>query len=351
MKSKKNGILANSLIVPKIKLQISTSIKKISQNIKDSNDSKRRIPFLCAHLNSEVLPIDSESDRKANNFFLMIGYGNVNKPVFERISYSDCEKYYLSNNGVLERTNVNTTKTPSLINDDTNNMKIKSKQSAKDIEKTTVIGPAGIMSSQPLFNNINNKNGYNLNGDTISDEELEEEEINNNFVNLKSPKKVQVSPNKSDNQLADDSQQKQSADSRNQQLTLEEQLAKLSADEKVKRKKNLKDLKKHKKHKLSMSLEQPNTDSLVNVLMQGLKSNDIKMLETVLNSNETVIQNTLKKLPVSYIPLLVTELQRGLFKQSDQQAIYLKWISLMMKVKISYFMSVCYKFSSLSTIV
>src|SRR5690606_24010117 len=121
--------------------------------------------------------------------------------------------------------------------------------------------------------------------------------------------------------------------------TLGEQLEQISEEEKAKR-----DFyrQKRKHARLSESRDQANTESLVNVLIQGLKSKDIKMLKTVLEcTDEIVVRNTVKKLPVSFVPLLLSELQRGLFKNGNHQSHYLKWINIVMQVKITYLMTVC----------
>lgn len=285
-----------------------------------------------------MLPVNSSaSSKKAHNFHLMVGYGNANRPTFERISYSDCEKCYLKDGGVLERSDVNASAVPALI-DESSHMKIKSNRAWKATDKTTVIGPAGIVASQPLFNNI--KNGTTeANGDVHSDEEdvvmeMDAEEINNNHIKSKekqndqsqSTPQVAATPSKSPKKK------------RSGQLTLGEQLEAISEDEKAK---EASKRKKRKDGSVSESADQANTESLVNVLMQGLKSKDSLMLQTVLEcTDETICRNTIKKLPVSYVPLFLAQLQAGLFKNGDHQAQHLKWINMIMQLKITYLMTV-----------
>ena len=54
----------------------------------------------------------------------------------------------------------------------------------------------------------------------------------------------------------------------------------------------------------------PRTDSMVQLLLQGLHNKDRKILDSVLDrADEDLIENTVKKLPVEFVIPLITELQ------------------------------------------
>ena len=54
----------------------------------------------------------------------------------------------------------------------------------------------------------------------------------------------------------------------------------------------------------------PRTDSMVQLLLQGLHNKDRKILDSVLDrADEELIENTVKKLPVEFIIPLIRELQ------------------------------------------
>ena len=54
----------------------------------------------------------------------------------------------------------------------------------------------------------------------------------------------------------------------------------------------------------------PRTDSMVQLLLQGLHNKDRKILDSVLDrADEELIENTVKKLPVEFVIPLIRELQ------------------------------------------
>lgn len=331
---KPNGVNMNIPVVPKIRLQIQIPIKVKGGERKQKLTTNKSIPFLFAHLNVNLLPNSSSSspiNKTMKNFFLLLGYGDVNRPTFERLSYGECEKCYLNDNGVLMRDqqqvySITNQLKLSVVNE-TNHTKIKT---SKSNDRTTVIGPAGIISAPPLFNNIHS-NGNVSNGDLLSEDEIDNED--DKSIN---PSNEDINNNLNNETTNNDNE-----------LTLDEKLKLI--DEKISNKNvlnkkisNTQIIKsKITKSKCKISKEKSATDSLVNVLMQGLQSNDTNMLNTVLNTmDQMVIDNTVKKLPVEYVPSLLLLLQKGLFHNSSQQTVYLKWITTVIHNKISYLMTV-----------
>lgn len=320
-------------IVPKIRLEINSSAFNMNNNFIEFRNSavkmpSHQLPFLCVHLNAN-LSTSNDKMNGHNQAMLMIGYGNVNRPTFESITYSECESYH-KNGGIMERADTTRDQMkPIMITDDAiSNTKIRSNhyRNNKELDSTTIIGPAGFVPTQPLFNNFGQeKNGSQLNGDENSGDDEEEKhnpETNNN------------------NYFEGDEIVKTKRTKSIKKMTLGERLVEVTEKEQQ-RQVEAKQMRKRSRHSESTMMEQANTDSLVNVLIQGLSSKDVTMLKTVIEcKDEQIILNTIKKLPVNFVPMLVAELQRGLFRNDDHQTTYLKWINLVLKTKIKYLMTV-----------
>jgi len=85
---------------------------------------------------------------------------------------------------------------------------------------------------------------------------------------------------------------------------------------------------------------QPSSDSLTQVLVQGLQSRDQQMLETVFkNTDEKVMRNTLKKLPVDCIQLFLSELQNCLLFKSEDSLVYIKWLEQLLSLRLPFIMT------------
>ena len=86
---------------------------------------------------------------------------------------------------------------------------------------------------------------------------------------------------------------------------------------------------------------QPTSDSLAHVLVQGLQTRDKQMLDTVLNnSDDKIIRNTIKKLPIDSITLLLTQLQSFLFYKSENTITYIKWMEQLLNLRLSFILTV-----------
>ncbi|XP_035221166.1 WD repeat-containing protein 43-like [Stegodyphus dumicola] len=82
------------------------------------------------------------------------------------------------------------------------------------------------------------------------------------------------------------------------------------------------------------------SDSMVHLLLQGLQSKDNNMLNSVLQSgDETVIHNTLKRLPLQSVLLVLKELHERLNKQEPRNHPCLKWLKGLLAVHLPYLMS------------
>ncbi|KAI1284908.1 WD repeat-containing protein 43 [Halotydeus destructor] len=84
----------------------------------------------------------------------------------------------------------------------------------------------------------------------------------------------------------------------------------------------------------------PKTDSLIHLLVQGLQSGDQKMLDTVLcKRDDTMISNTIGKLPLDLIAPLLHELQRLLHYKGDNNIIAMKWLEILLHTKLSFILT------------
>merc|ERR1712029_112754 len=61
----------------------------------------------------------------------------------------------------------------------------------------------------------------------------------------------------------------------------------------------------------------PTSDSLSNLLVQGLQSSDDKLINDVVNKKETVIESTINNLPNVYVEPLFNFLQKALYEQGE----------------------------------
>ncbi|GBM73312.1 WD repeat-containing protein 43 [Araneus ventricosus] len=82
------------------------------------------------------------------------------------------------------------------------------------------------------------------------------------------------------------------------------------------------------------------SDSMVHLLLQGLQSKDNNMLNTVLQcGDKVVIQNTLKRLPLQSILLVLKELYERLNKQEPRNHPCLRWLIGLLTTHLPYLMS------------
>ncbi|CAL1265776.1 unnamed protein product [Larinioides sclopetarius] len=82
------------------------------------------------------------------------------------------------------------------------------------------------------------------------------------------------------------------------------------------------------------------SDSMVHLLLQGLQSKDNSMLSTVLQcGDKIIIQNTLKRLPLQSILLVLKELYERLNKQEPRNHPCLRWLIGLLTVHLPYLMS------------
>lgn len=84
----------------------------------------------------------------------------------------------------------------------------------------------------------------------------------------------------------------------------------------------------------------PKTDNLLVLLVQGLQSNDAKMLNHVLqHKNDKVINKTVRLLPSQYIITLVKELNKRLQGHAQSGLGIIKWLKSVLMTHTSYLMS------------
>lgn len=253
---------------PKVKLQIMTGpdSKKVS--------SKQQMIF---------------SSQICSNKDILLIYGTLINPVFERISYEKCEK----NTVLMRKDSTSAAKVSLLV--DSSFTKIKSPLKPKN---ATVVGPAGMAPTRQ----------------TVPTKAIENNQISNamNELNDKNDKSIQSKPKQMNETL----------------LTFEERL---ESSEKP-------DLESIPP---TSSSNQTTSESLTLVLMQGLQSKDKRMLETVFNNtDEKVIRNTLKKLPIDCISLFLNELQNCLFNKSENTIVYIKWLEQLLNLRLTFLMTV-----------
>jgi hypothetical protein len=86
--------------------------------------------------------------------------------------------------------------------------------------------------------------------------------------------------------------------------------------------------------------EPPTTDSSVHLLVQGLQSGDRRMLDTVFTrADESVMKNTIDKLPLDLIPSLLNVLRKYLYYKGDNNIIYMRWLEKLIHSKLSFILT------------
>ena len=248
-------------INPKVKIQITTG-----------PDSKKMPSKQLMIFSAQIF-----SDRD-----ILLIYGALINPVFERISYEKCDK-----NTVLTRNDSSLLTKPSL-QVDNGFTKIKSPLKPKN---ATVVGPAGMAPTRQ----------------SLPIKTLDSNHSINEVKDKKEPKPKHPTE------------------------------ALLSFEERLK--------KSEQNHIESVATtstsQQPSSDSLTHVLVQGLQSRDKQMLETVFqNTDEKHIRNTLKKLPIDCISLFLSELQSCLFNKSESSLVYIKWLEQLLNLRLPFLMTV-----------
>jgi hypothetical protein len=84
----------------------------------------------------------------------------------------------------------------------------------------------------------------------------------------------------------------------------------------------------------------PKTDNLLVLLVQGLQSNDAKMLNHVLqHKNEKVVAKTIRMLPTNYIVVLIKELNKRLQGHAQSGMGIIKWLKYVLMIHTSFLMS------------
>lgn len=339
--------------MPKIYFDFKTMIKSddlVNGEVTPKNKKlklERRIPILYGYMNRSQYSL-----KKSDNRQISLIFGLVNRPIFEQISIQECLKLTNQNSQTILKDSsiiksLELLNKPTVVNQ-TTHTKIKS---ARHSDKTTVIGPAGMVPNQPLFNNINClTNGdsemmFNEHDSIVKSVLQKTDDFNNN--NLKRKYTDEIKNNNSDN-VCNYNKIKKS-----DELTLDEKLKWLETNENKNKNDQLKNTtlpeKTNTRQKNNLVEEKMDddkdirteVDSLVNVLIQGLQSNDIKMLSTVLSMNkDEILKNTIKKLPTEHVPAFLTVLEKGLCQNGEHHSNYLRWISSLLRHKISFLMTV-----------
>jgi U3 small nucleolar RNA-associated protein 5 len=86
--------------------------------------------------------------------------------------------------------------------------------------------------------------------------------------------------------------------------------------------------------------QMPKTDNLLVLLVQGLQSNDAKMLNHVLqHKNEKVVSKTVRMLPTNYVIILVKELNKRLQGHAQSGMGLIKWLKCLLMSHTSFLMS------------
>nr|XP_002128623.1 WD repeat-containing protein 43 [Ciona intestinalis] len=84
----------------------------------------------------------------------------------------------------------------------------------------------------------------------------------------------------------------------------------------------------------------PNADSLAILLSQGLQSNDRDVLNQVLqHSNDNLIRNTVRQVPINYVVSLLKELTERLKGTPEKCLIFMKWTRTTLSQHASYLMT------------
>merc|ERR1719420_2106479 len=85
----------------------------------------------------------------------------------------------------------------------------------------------------------------------------------------------------------------------------------------------------------------PRTDTLAQLLAQGLHSNDPRILDSVLDRADLeLIDNTVKKIPAEAVVPLVTVLQKYIKGRGMVNASHAKWLKSVLTIHTGYLVSV-----------
>ncbi|XP_064484330.1 WD repeat-containing protein 43-like [Ornithodoros turicata] len=83
--------------------------------------------------------------------------------------------------------------------------------------------------------------------------------------------------------------------------------------------------------------EPPRADNLCQLLSQGLQSDDDRLLSSVLDrSDETLIRNTVRRLPITSVLALLRELHKRMHRRGARVSTYMKWIKTIIVVHTSF---------------
>ncbi|XP_054153024.1 WD repeat-containing protein 43-like [Oppia nitens] len=323
-------------LMAKIKLQIITQEpSKTPRKAKRSQFPSKQLNILSAQLCT------------ANE--VLVTYGSLLVPVFERIPLSECSK-----DTVLIRKDIIQMNRPSQsVEAGYNKVKTPLKS-----QNPTVVGPAGMLATRQSVNStptMNNNNNIDITVPNNNDLKSENNCIIDNNISSSTSSTVVVSENKHSikNNVDNDDD-----DDDDKEMVVNEKPAPKERKEKVKKVFPPKseatmaiadrlvmaaegtDLGSASQPLKRQLQQQPSSDSLTHVLVQGLQSRDKKMLDTVFNNtDELVIKNTIKKLPIDCISLFLYELQSCLFSKSEQTVTYLKWLEQLLQLRLTFLMS------------
>ena len=85
------------------------------------------------------------------------------------------------------------------------------------------------------------------------------------------------------------------------------------------------------------STSSPRTDTMTQLLVQGLHSNDSRILDSVLDRADlTLIDNTVRRLPAEAVLPLVTVLQKYLRGRGVMHASHAKWLKSVLTIHTGY---------------
>ncbi|KAH6926359.1 hypothetical protein HPB50_017539 [Hyalomma asiaticum] len=86
--------------------------------------------------------------------------------------------------------------------------------------------------------------------------------------------------------------------------------------------------------------EPPRADNLSQLLLQGLQSEDPRLLNSVLQrTDETLLRNTVRRLPLSSVLSLLKELQQRMHSRGAGVYPYMKWTKTVISTHTSYLMT------------
>ncbi|KAH7972224.1 hypothetical protein HPB52_009759 [Rhipicephalus sanguineus] len=86
--------------------------------------------------------------------------------------------------------------------------------------------------------------------------------------------------------------------------------------------------------------EPPRADNLSQLLLQGLQSEDPRLLNSVLQrTDETLLRNTVRRLPLSSVLSLLKELQQRMHSRGSGVYPYMKWTKTVVSTHTSYLMT------------